>query len=43
VYTRAVHKKTQLENNNVEDGLKHDIIKLIRVVMDPNFQFMGQT
>jgi hypothetical protein len=29
---------------NVEEGLKHDIIKLLKVIMDQNyFQFMGQT
>jgi hypothetical protein len=42
-YTRAVHKEIELENNIFEDGLKHDIIKLIRVVMDQKFHFMGQT
>jgi hypothetical protein len=32
------------EKNVVEDGLKHDIIKLLKVIMDQNyFQFMGQT
>jgi hypothetical protein len=29
VYTRAVHKETELENNIVEDGLKQGIIKLM--------------
>jgi hypothetical protein len=40
---KAVHKEIELENNIFEDGPKHDIIKLIRVVMDQNFQFAGQT
>jgi len=32
------------ENNAVEVELKHDIIKLLKVIMDQNyFQFMGQT
>jgi hypothetical protein len=32
------------ENNVVEEALKHDIIKLLKVIVDQNyFQFMGQT
>ena len=36
--------KSACENNIVEEGLKHDIMKLLKVIMDQNcFQFMGQT
>jgi len=32
------------EKNVVEEGLKHDIIKLLKVIMDQNnLQYMGQT
>jgi hypothetical protein len=36
--------ETACINNEVEDGLKRDILKLLRVVIDQNyFQFMDQT
>jgi hypothetical protein len=36
--------ESECENNFVEEGLKYDIIKLLKVVMDQNcFQFMSQT
>jgi hypothetical protein len=36
--------KSACENNAVKEGLKHDIIKLVKLVTDQNyFQFMGQT
>jgi len=32
------------KNNDVEEGLKHDILKLLKVIIDQNyFQFMDQT
>ena len=36
--------KSACESNTVKDGLKHNIIKLVKVITDRNyFQFLGQT